>query len=209
MNQYCQLSGLTPLQMIIRNVLRGRATLGVWVPLSLLGSAIGVMGATVSRGPYLQNGSHTNLTVRWRTDEATDSVLRYGTNLANLDLVTSDTSDITEHEIKLTALLPDTTHFYSIGSSVAALAGSNENHFFVTAPWPGTPKPTRIWAIGDAGLANNNQIAVRNAYEAFTGARHTDLWLMLGDNAYPSGTDANEPRSVKKQFPISKRRSAA
>ena len=32
--------------------------------------------------------------------------------------------------------------------------------------------------------------AVRDAYYKFTGTRHTDRWLMLGDNAYFGGTDA-------------------
>lgn len=32
-------------------------------------------------------------------------------------------------------------------------------------------------------------MAVRDAYRAYTGTRATDLWLMLGDNAYPSGAD--------------------
>lgn len=182
--------------MITWNLLGGWPNQCVWVALSLLGTTVGVTAATVSRGPYLQNGSHTNLTVRWRTDVVTDSVVSCGTNLADLDLVTSDAMSVTEHAIKLTALLPDTTYYYSIGSSVGTLAGSNVNHFFVTAPWPGTPKPTRIWAIGDFGWANPPQVAVRNAYEAFTGTRQTDLWLMLGDNAYPSGTDANYQAGV-------------
>ena len=61
---------------------------------------------------------------------------------------------------------------------------------------PGTPKPTRLWILGDAGTKNINQVNVRNGYESFTGARHTDLWLMLGDNAYSSGTDAEFQNAV-------------
>ena len=33
------------------------------------------------------------------------------------------------------------------------LAGNDANHFFVTAPTTGTPKPTRVWVLGDAGTA--------------------------------------------------------
>ncbi len=165
------------------------------------------MGATVSRGPYLQNGSHTNLTVRWRTDVETDSVVRYGTNLANLDLVTSDATSVTEHEVKLTALLPDTAYFYSIGSTVAMLAGSNANHFFVTAPLPGTPKATRIWVLGDSGTGNAAARRVRDAYETFTGERHTDLWLMLGDNAYSNGDDVQYQSAVFNMYATMLRKS--
>jgi predicted phosphodiesterase len=55
---------------------------------------------------------------------------------------------------------------------------------------PETAKPTRVWVLGDAGTWSDPQLAVRNAYYAFSTNRHTDLWLMLGDNAYSEGTDA-------------------
>ncbi len=146
------------------------------------------MGATVSRGPYLQNGSHTNLTVRWRTDVATAGRVRYGTNLANLDWF-ADGPVTTKHEMRLTQLQPATRYFYSIGTPETVLAGGEASHFFVTAPSPGARQPTRVWAIGDFGWGTPDQVAVRDAYAAFTGGRHTDLWLMLGDNAYPHGSD--------------------
>ncbi len=151
---------------------------------------------TLSRGPYLQNGSHTNTTVRWRTGGNVIGRVRYGTNLASLDLLADEATSTNEHEIKLTGLLPDTKYYYSVGTAVTTLAGSNANHFFVTAPLPGTPKATRIWVLGDAGTKTANQVNVRNAYETFTGARHTDLWLMLGDNAYNDGTDLEYQAAV-------------
>lgn len=151
---------------------------------------------TLTRGPYLQNGSHTNTTVRWRTGGNVIGRVRYGTNLASLDLLAEEVTSTNEHEIKLTSLLSDTKYYYSVGTAMTTLAGSNVNHFFVTAPVPGTPKATRIWVLGDAGTKNINQVNVRNGYETFTGARHTDLWLMLGDNAYDTGTDAEFQSAV-------------
>lgn len=151
---------------------------------------------SLTRGPYLQNGSHTNTTVRWRTDAAVPGRVRYGTALASLDLIADEALATSEHEVRLTNLLPDTKYFYSVGTAATNLAGSNANHFFVTAPLPGTPKSTRIWIIGDAGTGTADQVNVRNAYETFTGSRHTDLWLMLGDNAYDAGTDAEYQSTV-------------
>ena len=150
----------------------------------------------LTRGPYLQNGSHTNTTVRWRTDAAVIGCARYGTNLAALDLSASESNSTTEHEIQLTGLSPDTKYFYSVGAAGTILAGSNTSHCFVTAPMSGSQKATRIWVIGDSGTGTAGQINVRNAYESFNGARHTDLWLMLGDNAYPNGTDAEYQTAV-------------
>jgi hypothetical protein len=37
-------------------------------------------GQAVTRGPYLQQQTDHSIIVRWRTDVATDSVVRYGTD---------------------------------------------------------------------------------------------------------------------------------
>jgi len=101
----------------------------------------------------------------------------------------------------VTGLVPGTVYYYSVGSTTAVLAGGDANHFFVTPPVPGTADLTRIWVLGDAGTAgptgvNANQTAVRNAYSAFNGGGYTDLILMLGDNAYDTGTDAEYQNAV-------------
>lgn len=153
----------------------------------------------ITRGTYLQNGSHTNITLQWRTDVATDGVARYGTTLANLEWVLGDATGRTNHALTLTALRPDTTYLYSVGTSTTTLAGPDANHFFVTAPLPGTSKPTRIWVLGDSGTGDTNAVRVRDAYET-NSARHTDLWLMLGDNAYPDGTDADYQAALFRIF---------
>ena len=46
---------------------------------------------TITRGPYLQDGSDARVTVRWRTDVATDSEVRYG---ATPTMLTSSVSAI-------------------------------------------------------------------------------------------------------------------
>ncbi len=105
----------------------------------------------------------------------------------------SDATNKTEHQIRLTGLAADTTYYYSVGNSTTTLA-SGATYFFVTAPTGA--KPTRIWVLGDSGTADDNARAVRDAYYNFTGNRHTDLWLMLGDNAYETGTDAQYQSAV-------------
>ena len=107
----------------------------------------------------------------------------------------------TEHEVRVTDLLPSAVYYYSVGSATTRLAGGDADHFFVTPPAQGAAEPTRIWVLGDAGTAgptgiSGNQTAVKNAYGAFNGAGYTDLILMLGDNAYDNGTDAEYQRAV-------------
>ncbi len=161
----------------------------------------------VTRGPYLQTGSSTGVVVRWRTDVATDSRVRYGPSPGNLTSQADAGASVTEHEVSLTGLSPNTTYFYSVGSTTVALAGDDADHFFVTSPSPGSSKPTRIWVLGDAGTQSANQTAVRNAYTAYTGATHTDLWLMLGDNAYTTGTDLQYQGAVFDMYPTMLRKS--
>lgn len=155
----------------------------------------------VTRGPYLQLGTPDSVVVRWRTATPTDSRVRYGTAPGNLTAVVDVAGNTTEHAVTLAGLTPDTTYYYSIGSSSAFLAGDDAGHFFVTSPATGTARPTRIWVLGDSGTANANARAVADAYTAFTGSTHTDLWLMLGDNAYNSGTDSEYQAAVFDMYP--------
>src|SRR4029079_1464580 len=54
--------------------------------------------------------------------------------------------------------------------------------------------------IGDAGTANSAQRAVRNAYRQYETNKATDVWLMLGDNAYPAGSDSEYQRAVFQMY---------
>lgn len=150
----------------------------------------------VVRGPYLQVGTPTSVVVRWRTDVAATSRVRFGVAANNLNLFVESAGSTTEHEITLTGLSPNTKYFYSIGTLSQVLAGENNDHYFITAPQPGIRKPIRVWLLGDAGTKNNNQRAVRDAYYNFTGSQHTDLILMLGDNAYNNGEDSEYQLAV-------------
>ncbi len=134
--------------------------------------------------------------MRWRTEGTTDSQVRLGTNLAELNFVVADAASVAEHEVLVTGLLPDTKYFYSVGNATGSGAAGDANHFVVTAPSPGTAKATRVWVLGDCGSRSPAQVRVRDSYELFTGSRPTDLWLMLGDNAYVFGTDSDYQAAV-------------
>ena len=165
------------------------------------------LAQTVRRGPYLQSGTPQSVVVRWRTDVPTASRVRYGASPGNLTSFTDDPAVTTEHVVRLSALSPGTRYSYSVGTPSMELAGNDTSTFFHTSPATGTARPTRVWVVGDSGTANANAAAVRAAYEAFTGARHTDLWLMLGDNAYPDGTDAEYQAAVFDMYPALLRQS--
>ncbi|MSQ48441.1 MAG: hypothetical protein EXR78_08705 [Deltaproteobacteria bacterium] len=170
-------------------------------------SVLPVSAQTLTRGPYLQSGAPTSIVLRWRTSTPLIGVVRYGTTRGSLTLQVQEASARTEHAVRLTRLSPNTTYFYSVGTATATLAGNDANHFFLTSPVVGTAKATRVWVLGDSGTADANARAVRNAYTAFAGTRYTDLWLMLGDNAYTSGTDSEYQTAVFAMYPTFLRQS--
>lgn len=145
--------------------------------------------ALLTRGPYLQLGTPTSIYIRWKTDIRTDSKVNFGTSSGNLNLAAADLFSTTEHIVQLTGLSPDTKYYYSIGSASQTLQSGSDN-FFITAPRVGTEKITRIWVTGDCGTGQAVQTNVRNAYENFIGSNYTNLWLLLGDNAYDGGFDS-------------------
>ena len=161
---------------------------------------------SVTRGPYLQKGTSTSIVVRWRTNAATNSRVQFGPAPSALSQSANDATATTEHELTLTGLTADTQYFYSVGTSTTALATGSEFTFF-TAPPIGTAHPTRIWVLGDSGTGDAVAAGVRNGYTNFAAGRYTDVWLMLGDDAYNSGTDSEFQAAVFDMYPTYLRQS--
>ena len=132
----------------------------------------------VQRDPRaFQLGTSSSITVRWGTDTPSSSRVIYGTQPGMLNSTVEDVTPTTEHAVTLINLSPDTRYYYAVGTTELILAGDDAEHFFVTAPFTGVSKPTRIWVLGDSGTGNEGAVAVRDAYYAFTAETHTDLWL--------------------------------
>jgi hypothetical protein len=152
-------------------------------------------GQTITRGPYLQKTTTSGITVRWRTDVATDSRVQYGAAPGSLTNTVDDLSSTTEHIVPISGLSSDTRYYYSVGiatgTSAGILAGDDADHYFRTFPPAGPARPTRMWVIGDAGFAGANLNAVRDAYANYNAGNETDLFLLMGDNAYVLATDAD------------------
>ncbi len=148
-----------------------------------------LQSAALVRGPYLQRGSPRSIVVRWRTDVASGSRVQIGVAPGAWDDVVVDTTQVTEHVVAVGGLLPSTRYWYAIGSPDSTLLGDSTTTF-VSAPRAGAPDSTRIWVVGDSGGNWAGSRAVRDAFSRWAAAREPDAWLMLGDNAYGAGTDA-------------------
>ena len=162
--------------------------------LELLGSDL----PNVLRGPWLQIGTPTSVTIKWRTDRTANSRVRYGLAPDELPLAANGMPNATEHEVTLTNLAPSTIYYYSIGTTSHELVTGMS---FRTSPLPGTSQRTRIWALGDSGTANVDAQNVRDAYYRHMGTNRTDLLLMLGDNAYNDGEDDEYQAAVFETYP--------
>lgn len=161
----------------------------------------GAGSGTLARGPYLNQANQSSIVIRWRSSQAVVGRVRYGTASGSLTQSVDEAAATTEHIVQLNGLTPYTRYYYSVGSAIDTLVGGDAEHTFRTSPVPGTATDTRIWVLGDAGRANADQTAVRDAYYSWTGARTPDLCLMLGDNAYNSGTDSEYQAAVFNMYP--------
>ena len=161
---------------------------------------------TILRGPYLQSATPTSLVVRWRTDTTEGSFVRYGLAADALTETTKAFGIGTEHIVQLSELLPGRRYFYSVMGSAENKDGDGKIlrvpvYAFTTPPLTGPASPTRVWVLGDPGTKGSGQLAVRDAFHTFNANRAVDLWLMLGDNAYPDGTDADYQKALFEVYP--------
>lgn len=180
-----------------------------WVPrlfkLFLLLLLVGVAGyyaimysdsrLTGKRSPYFQQQTDNSIIIRWQTEKPVMGFVRFGKDPESLKQIKLDKSARKIHSLKLTRLQPDTRYYYKVGGIDGRVKGKYKNGWFHTSPVPGTPVPTRIWVIGDSGQPGKTAIQVRDAMLKWSakhpleGNKYIDVWLMLGDNAYRSGSN--------------------
>jgi acid phosphatase type 7 len=141
------------------------------------------------RGPYLQQATPKSMLIRWRTDALSRSRVNFGTSSAGLNGQVTDSALVTEHKILLTGLQPATRYFYTIGDVKNKLQGDTGNYFY-SLPNPGDTDTYRIAAFGDCGNNSINQRNVRDQLLRYLGKKYLNAWILLGDNTYPDGTDA-------------------
>lgn len=152
----------------------------------------GLLNAQVNlvKGPYLQIGTPNSVIVRWETDVPTDSKVEYDTSKTSMNYYAGNLAIDTLHEVQLNGLLPYTKYYYTIGTKTLTIQGDTTN-YFVTSPVQGQEGKYRFWVTGDCGIVSANQSNCRNQYNAYNQNGVTNGWLLLGDNAYYSGSNSD------------------
>lgn len=148
----------------------------------------GLGDVAVVRGPYLQNATPSGVTVCWRTDQPTPTQLWLGANATSLQLVVNDPMPVVDHRAVVTGLAAETSFVYAPGDATGPLANM-PLATLRTLPPAGAVRPLRAWVLGDAGIGWAPQYWVRDAFIAFAATQPPDAVLLLGDNAYFTGTD--------------------
>ncbi len=124
------------------------------------------------RGPILQMPNQGRVTVLWRTDAATDSVVEYGADTNYNGGVVSNATLVRQHEVDLPVFAPGTTVHYRIRSGGVPLAASH----FRAPKVPG--QAFRFAIMSDYGSPTTNTTAV--AAQALL--QDPDLLITSGDN---------------------------
>ena len=165
---------------------------------------------------FLQQVSATSAIIKWRGEAQQACISASLESLAKPKQQRCEQSTVTagnHREALFTGLEADTRYFYSVGNLI------DNQQQLRTAPMTGSVPDddnTRIWMIGDSGTASELDIrtgapkhpgeaaAVYAGYRAYNeanGNEPTDLFVLLGDNAYLEGTDAQWQQSLFEVYP--------
>lgn len=141
------------------------------------------------RGPYLQSATPHSILLRWRTDASGRSRVRWGKVNGELSGIADDSALVTEHKVLLSGLEPGTRYYYAIGGWRDTLQSGPDNYFY-TLPLAQSQGFYRIGIFGDCGNNSINQRNVRDQFVRYLDTNYLNAWILLGDNCYPDGTDA-------------------
>tara|TARA_R110001592_G_scaffold237306_6_gene496234 strand:- start:47097 stop:48710 length:1614 start_codon:yes stop_codon:yes gene_type:complete len=153
---------------------------------------IGFSQNVIKRGPYLNTATQTGIKVLFRTAEPCLAQVNVTLENGEITPFTANETSDSNHVVLIDGLQPGKTYPYQcLCNDVALTDNSDSSFYFRTLPSDDYAGPINIWAIGDFGEGSPEQKQVKNAYQAYMKANNwnTDVWLMLGDNAYGDGTD--------------------
>lgn len=149
----------------------------------------------VDRQPYLQKQTQEGVVVLWQTPEAEIGCVTYGEK--NLSEKLCDNEATRYHRVEIKGLKKGRTYNYKVDSDVLEIDNSGR-HFTTLSDDPEMIQ--RIWVQGDSGNFNSAQQEVYKAMFKHLDGKKIDTWLMLGDNAYRSGTQEQFNKSLFNAF---------
>lgn len=153
----------------------------------------------VERQPYMVLQTQNAVTLKWQTPKEEIGAISYGSSANNLDRNISEMKITDKHAVTLSNLNECTQYFYTVHS--ASLSIDNKNRSFTTLCK--NAQSQKIWVIGDSGQKGEKQQAV---YQQMLSTIENDfsklnMWILLGDNAYKSGTQKDYNEAFFEAYP--------
>lgn len=124
-----------------------------------------------------------SIMLKWQTPQSEIGCVSY--EKSGITKEVCEEESVKKHKITLDGLEVGSRYSYSVSS--ASLDIDNTGRAFTTLH-KDKEKTQYIWLIGDSGEAGPGQLEVLHQMQAFMKGKALDLWLLLGDNAYRSGT---------------------
>lgn len=147
-----------------------------------IGRTIDVMYGSyqfVTRAPYQQLPTPHSMLIKWQS-----SAKSIGCIELNATHSYCETTATQKHAIDVTGLHEATTYPFKVLEDGTPIDDANRSLTTLRTK----SAPLRIWVIGDSGQPGIHQQNVLNAAKPLFKNRYPNLWLLLGDNAYRSGT---------------------
>ena len=140
----------------------------------------------VPRQPYMVMQTQNAMTIKWQTPQNEVGKVAYGLTPQTLTNVLMENVQTDKHSITIPKLKECTKYFYSVSSS--SLEIDNKDRSFTTLCE--SSQTQRLWVIGDSGKIGKNQDKVYSEFIKYINGDYgkLDMWVLLGDNAYSSGT---------------------
>lgn len=152
----------------------------------------------VERQPYMVMQTKNSMTIKWQTDETEVGKVAFGLSPTTLNHVLMENSATNKHLLSIPKLKECTEYFYSVTSS--SLKIDNVGRSFTTLCEKAATQ--RLWVIGDSGKKGENQDKVFQEFKKYIDNDYAnlDMWLLLGDNAYSSGTQKQFNETLFKPY---------
>ncbi|MEA2091806.1 MAG: metallophosphoesterase family protein [Campylobacterota bacterium] len=140
----------------------------------------------VPRAPYMVMQTQDSITIKWNSKEFETGSVEYGFFPDTLDKSIKETKETKMHSLTIENLNACTKYYYSVLSD--SLKIDNKDRSFKTLCKNADMQ--KIWVIGDSGKGGQGQEEVYNQMLEYidNDFNKLDMWVLLGDNAYRSGT---------------------
>jgi len=149
----------------------------------------------VPRMPYLQMQTKDSIMIKWQTPEAEIGCVEY--SLKDISKKACEDKESRYHTLTLQNLEEGSTYTYKVLSKSLKIDNSNRSFKPLHSDLNTTQN---IWIIGDSGKAGPGQNNVYQAMQNYMQDKPLDLWLLLGDNAYRSGSQKQYNKAFFKPY---------